>query len=113
VNQHTRWNAGGLFSPDLVTRLSYLFIVLFYLVGSVLVMPLGFFDWRVPILSLNSFLSIGLLAFAGGLYPRKKRSAYYARLLPYLAFFVFFYCFVTVRALILRSYEWKGSTLHP
>jgi cellulose synthase/poly-beta-1,6-N-acetylglucosamine synthase-like glycosyltransferase len=35
VDQHTRWNAGGLFSPDIVTRLSYVFIVLIYLVGSI------------------------------------------------------------------------------
>jgi len=113
VNQHTRWNAGGLFSPDIVTRLSYVFVVLIYLVGSLLVALLGFLDWRVPVLSLNAFLSIGLLAFAGGLYPGKDRGAYYLRLLPFLMFFGFFYSFVTLRAVLRRSLEWKGSNLRP
>jgi poly-beta-1,6-N-acetyl-D-glucosamine synthase len=113
VNQHTRWNAGGLFSPDIVTRLSYVFIVLIYLVGSLLVALLGFLDWRVPVLSLNSFLSIGLLAFASGLYPGKRRGLYYARFLPYLFFFGFFYSFVTLRAVLGHPFEWKGSNLRP
>ena len=42
IDQHTRWNAGALFSQDLVTRVSFIFVVLFYLVGSLLVLPLGF-----------------------------------------------------------------------
>ncbi len=113
LDQHTRWNAGGLFSPDLVTRLSYCFIVLFYLVGSLVVLPLGLLDWRVPALSLNSFLSIGLLAVLGGIYRGKDRRAYYRRLLPYLFFFCFFYSFITVRAVIRRPFEWKGSVLRP
>ena len=104
---------GGLFSTDIVTRLSYVFVVLIYLVGSLLVALLGFLDWRVPVLSLNAVLSIGLLAFASGLYPGKKKGAYYARFLPYLLFFCFFYSYVTLRALFHRSFEWKGSNLRP
>ena len=112
VDQHTRWNAGGLFSPDIVTRLSYLFIVLFYLVGSILVSLLGFIE-RVPV-ALNAFsLSIGLLAVVSGLYPGKKRLPYFVRLLPYLFFFGFFYSFVTLRAFIRRPFEWKGASLRP
>ena len=113
MDQHTRWNAGGLFSPDVVTRLSYVFIVLIYLVGSIVVMPLGFVDWRVPVLSLNAFLSIGLLAVASGVYPGKKRLTYFARLLPHLFFFGFFYSFITVRAFVRRPFEWKGASLRP
>ena len=113
IEQHTRWNAGALFSPDLVTSLSYVLVVLIYLVGSLLVLPLGFLDWRVPVLSLNSFLSIGLLAALGGLYDGKHRTRYYRRLLPYLFFFAFFYSFVTVRAVLRRPFDWKGSRLQP
>jgi cellulose synthase/poly-beta-1,6-N-acetylglucosamine synthase-like glycosyltransferase len=113
IDQHTRWNAGGLFSPDLVTRLSFIFVVLFYLVGSLVVLPLGFIDWRVPVLSLNSFLSIGLLAGLGGLYPGKNRAQYYLRFLPYLFFFGFFYSYITLRALARRPFDWKGATLRP
>ena len=113
IDQHTRWNAGGLFSPDVVTRVCFIFVVLFYLVGSLVVLPLGILDWRVPVLSLNSFLSIGLLAGLGGLYPGKNRARYYFRFLPYLFFFGFFYSYITVRAFVRRPFEWKGSTLRP
>ena len=113
IDQHTRWNAGALFSPDLVTRISFIFVVLFYLVGSLVVLPLGFLDWRVPVLSLNSFLSIGLLAGLGGLYPGTKRGRYYLWFLPYLIFFGFFYSYITLRALVRRPFDWKGTTLRP
>jgi cellulose synthase/poly-beta-1,6-N-acetylglucosamine synthase-like glycosyltransferase len=111
VDQHTRWNAGALFSPDPVTRGLYILIVLIYLVGSILVMPLGVLDWRVPVLSLNSFLSIGLLAALGGAYEGKDRGRYYLRLLPYLVFFGFFYSWITLRALVRRPFAWKGTRL--
>ncbi len=113
IEQHSRWNAGALFSPDLVTRASYMFVVLFYLVGSLLVLPLGLLDWRVPVLSLNSFLSIGLLAALGGLYEGKAKGPYYLKLLPYLFFFGFFYAGITVRAFVRRRLDWKGSALRP
>ena len=83
IDQHTRWNAGALFSPDLFTRLSFSFVVLFYLVGSLVVLPLAFLDWRVAVLSLNAFLSIGLLAALGGLYEGKNRVRYFLRFLPF------------------------------
>jgi cellulose synthase/poly-beta-1,6-N-acetylglucosamine synthase-like glycosyltransferase len=111
MNQHIRWNAGGLFSSDPVTRAFFIFVVLIYLVGSLLVLPLGFLDWRVPVLSLNSFVSIGLLAVAGGFYEGKHTRRYFRRLLPYLFFFGFFYGFVTLRTLAQRSFEWKGASL--
>ena len=111
INQHIRWNAGGLFSSDLVTRVSFIFVVLIYLVGSLLVLPLGLIDWRVPVLSLNAFLSIGLLALAGGFYEGKRKGRYFLRFLPYLFFFGFFYSFVTLRALAQRSFVWKGAPL--
>ena len=113
IDQHTRWNAGALFSPDLFTRLSFSFVVLFYLVGSIVVLPLAFLDWRVAVLSLNAFVSIGLLAALCGLYERRNRSLYFLRLLPFLLFFGFFYAFITVRAFVRRPFDWKGSTLQP
>jgi cellulose synthase/poly-beta-1,6-N-acetylglucosamine synthase-like glycosyltransferase len=111
VNQHTRWNAGALFSEDLVTRVSYILVVLVYLTASLLLIPFGFLDWRIPILSLTSFASIGLLGVFGGFYAGKDRGRYFARFLPYLFFFAFFYAFVTVRAFVKRPFEWKGVVL--
>jgi cellulose synthase/poly-beta-1,6-N-acetylglucosamine synthase-like glycosyltransferase len=113
VNQHTRWNAGGLFSEDPVTRVSYILVVLIYLTASLLLLPLGIVDWRVPVLSLTSFLSIGTLAAIGGFYEGKDRVRYFATFLPFLAFFAFFYVFVTLRALFWRPFEWKGRKLSP
>jgi cellulose synthase/poly-beta-1,6-N-acetylglucosamine synthase-like glycosyltransferase len=113
VNQHTRWNAGGLFSSDLITRCSYTLIVLIYLVGSILVAPLGLLDWRVPILSLGAFFCVGLLAAVGGFSEGVRRGTYFLRFLPYVIFFGFFYSFVTVRAFIRRPFEWKGTEVSP
>jgi cellulose synthase/poly-beta-1,6-N-acetylglucosamine synthase-like glycosyltransferase len=113
VNQHTRWNAGGLFSSDPVTRLSYTIGVLICLVGSLLVLPLGILDWRVPLLSLNSFLSAGLLAAIGGFYKGKRKGPYFLRFLPYLFFFGFFFGFITLRAFLRHPFEWKGEALRP
>ncbi len=112
-NQHVRWNSGALFATDLISRIFYWFVVLFYLVGSLVVLPLGILDWRVPVLSLNSFLSIGLLAALAGAYQGKKRPRYYLRLLPHLFFFGFFYSYITVRALFKRPFDWKGASLRP
>ncbi len=113
VNQHTRWNAGGLFSEDPVTRVSYIFVVLVYLTASLLVIPLGLLDWRVPILSLTSFVSIGTLAAIGGFYQGKDRVRYFVTFLPFLVFFAFFYVFITLRAFALRPFEWKGRVMGP
>jgi cellulose synthase/poly-beta-1,6-N-acetylglucosamine synthase-like glycosyltransferase len=111
VNQNTRWNAGGLFSQDLITRLSYTLMVLVYLVGAILVSPLGLLDWRVPVMSLGPFACIGLLALLGGFSEGVRRGPYFLRFLPYVIFFGFFYSFVTVRAFIRRPFEWKGTEI--
>ena len=113
VNQHTRWNAGGLFSEDPITRMSYILVVLIYLTASILLLPVGLLDWRVPVLSLTSFVSIGILAGVGGFYEGKDRLRYFATFLPFLVFFAFFYVFITLRAFILRPFEWKGRVLNP
>jgi cellulose synthase/poly-beta-1,6-N-acetylglucosamine synthase-like glycosyltransferase len=111
--QHVRWNSGALFATDFISRSFYWCVVLFYLVGSLVVMPLGIIDWRVSLVSLNSFLSIGLLAILGGAYGGKKRGRYYLRLLPHLLFFGFFYSWITVRALFKRPFDWKGAAVRP
>ncbi|HTP59462.1 MAG TPA: glycosyltransferase [Spirochaetia bacterium] len=113
VNQHTRWNAGGLFSEDPVTRLSYIVVVLIYLTSNVVLLPLGFLDWRIAALSTTSFAGIAILAAVGALYERNDRLSYLARLLPFVVFFGFFYVFVTLRALAMKPFEWKGRVLTP
>jgi cellulose synthase/poly-beta-1,6-N-acetylglucosamine synthase-like glycosyltransferase len=111
LEQHTRWNAGALFSPDLVTRLLYTFVVLVYLVGSLVILPLCILDWRVVLVTLNSYVSIGLLAFLSGMYPGRDRARHLLGLLPNLLFFGLFYSYVTVRALLHRRFTWKDARL--
>jgi cellulose synthase/poly-beta-1,6-N-acetylglucosamine synthase-like glycosyltransferase len=113
LEQHTRWNAGGLFAADPLTRFFFILVVVVYLVGSLLVMPLGVLDARVPLLSLAAFVSIGLLGVVGGLFGGKRRGQYFLRFLPFLVFFAFFYAFVTLRALARRPFAWKGVVLSP
>jgi len=113
VDQHTRWNAGGLFSEDPVTRLSYIFVVLIYLTATVFLLPFGFLDWRISVLSTGSFVSVGILAAVGAFYPGKNRTRYLATFLPFVVFFGFFYVFVTLRAFAMRPFEWKGRVLTP
>jgi cellulose synthase/poly-beta-1,6-N-acetylglucosamine synthase-like glycosyltransferase len=111
VNQHTRWNAGAIHARDWQTRLVYLLVIVLYLPLTLAVLPLGFLDWRVPLLSLASLVSVGSLGILAGLYPGVDRARYYLRFLPYLVFFLFFYSFVTWRAMLARPFEWKGRRL--
>jgi 1,2-diacylglycerol 3-beta-glucosyltransferase len=111
VNQHTRWNAGAIHARDWQTRLMYLLVIVLYLPLTLAVLPLGFLDWRVPVLSLTSLVSVGSFGLLAGLYPGIDRPRYYARFLPYLVFFLFFYSFVTWRAVLARPFEWKGRPL--
>jgi cellulose synthase/poly-beta-1,6-N-acetylglucosamine synthase-like glycosyltransferase len=112
LGQHVRWNAGAFFARDPGTRLAYGFVV-GYLILCLLLLPLGFLDLRITLLSLNAFLSIGLLGILNGAYPGKRPGSYFLLFLPYLAFFAFFYTVVSLRALTRRPLEWKGATLRP
>jgi cellulose synthase/poly-beta-1,6-N-acetylglucosamine synthase-like glycosyltransferase len=110
INQHVRWNSGGFFSEDLVTRLGYRYIVLFLLV-STLVLPFALLMPFLLILPVTSFISIGLIALLLGLLYRKDKAAYLLRLVPNTLFFMLFYSWVTLLCLIRVSPEWKGRKL--
>jgi len=111
VNQHTRWNAGAIFARDWQTRVTYLLVIVIYLPLTLVLLPLGALDWRVPLVSLTSLVSVGSFAFLAGLNPGGERGRYYRRFLPYLVFFLFFYSYVTWRAVLARPFEWKGRRL--
>ena len=113
VNQHTRWNAGAIHARDWQTRLVYLLVIVLYLPLTLVVLPLGLLDWRVAVLSLTSFVSVGSFGFLAGLDPGVERARYYRRFVPYLVFFLFFYSFVTWRAALARPFDWKGRRLRP
>ncbi len=113
VNQHTRWNAGAIHARDWQTRLVYLLVIVLYLPLTLVVLPLGLVDWRVAALSLTSFVSVGSFGFLSGLNPGVARARYYRRFVPYLVFFLFYYSFVTWRAVLARPFDWKGRRLRP
>jgi cellulose synthase/poly-beta-1,6-N-acetylglucosamine synthase-like glycosyltransferase len=113
VNQHTRWNAGAVYARDWQTRLSYLAVIVLYLPLTLVLLPLGLLDWRVPLVSLTSFVSVGSFGFLAGLNPGVERRRYYLRFIPNLVFFLFFYSYVTWRAVLARPFDWKGRPLSP
>jgi cellulose synthase/poly-beta-1,6-N-acetylglucosamine synthase-like glycosyltransferase len=110
INQHVRWNSGGFFSEDLVTRLGYRTIVLF-LMFSTLVLPFASLMPFLLILPVTSFISIGLIALLLGLLYAPGKSAYLLRLVPNTLFFMLFYSWITLLCLIRVSPEWKGRKL--
>jgi cellulose synthase/poly-beta-1,6-N-acetylglucosamine synthase-like glycosyltransferase len=110
INQHVRWNSGGFFSTDLMTRLGYRTIVLF-LLCSTLALPFACLMPFLLILPVTSFISIGLIALLLGLLYCRNKSAYLLRLLPNTLFFMLFYSYVTLLCLIRVSPEWKGRKL--
>jgi cellulose synthase/poly-beta-1,6-N-acetylglucosamine synthase-like glycosyltransferase len=110
LNQHTRWNIGGFYSSDCATRSGYRLLVL-YLTGSVLVLPLAAAAPLLWLLTLNAFVCIGLLAVldATVVPGRSRRDRLLA--VPYTLFFMLFYALVTIRAVLRRKPEWKGARL--
>ncbi len=110
INQHVRWNSGGFFSEDPVTRLGYRIFVL-YLLSSILVLPFAFLMPFLLILPVSSFISIGLIALLLGLLYRNDKAAYLLRLVPNTLFFMLFYSWITLLCLIRITPEWKGKKL--
>ena len=92
VNQTLRWNNGGLFSPDTVTRFNYTFLVITISMG-ILTLPLLPFIpsiWPLPIgvlasMTLNTIANLGLF---GRSLP-KQRLAYILTLLFTPVYFTF------------------------
>jgi biofilm PGA synthesis N-glycosyltransferase PgaC len=110
TNQHTRWNIGAYYSSDLATRASYRLLVL-YLAASILALPFTPLAPLLPVLALDSFVSIGTLALLDAtLYPGRSRRERLSAL-PYTLFFLLYYSYVTIRAILRRKPEWKGSRL--
>lgn len=111
VEQHTRWNAGAIHARDWQTRLAYLLVIVLYLPLTLVTLPIGFLDWRVAAISLTSFVCVGSFGLLAGCYPGTHRARYYRRFVPYLVFFLYFYSYVTWRAVLTRRLEWKGRRL--
>lgn len=110
IRQTLRWNNGGLFSPDLATRLNFGFLMVTISAG-ILALPLLPFVpglWPLP---AAVYLSMGMntlavLALAGSALPRPG-----AAYLPQLLFTPAYFTFLTVLGFAGTRVSWKGKTL--
>jgi cellulose synthase/poly-beta-1,6-N-acetylglucosamine synthase-like glycosyltransferase len=108
VNQTLRWNNGGLFSPDLVTRLNYNFLMITIGMGVLAAPLLPFFPslWPLPLgvvtsMIFNTTANLGLFAVS---LPRGKL-AYGLTLL----FTPVYFPFMTILGYLGFKPKWKGE----
>ncbi len=110
TEQELRWHTGGLFSPDLQTRLSYSFIMM-YLSISVLAIPVCFFFPILTILPAVSFVTMSLMAVITGAFSRQPFGSYWLLVVPFILLSMVFNSFLTVRALLKPKLVWKGNVV--
>ena len=110
VSQCLRWNNGGLFAPDLATRIGFGFLMIAISLG-VLALPACLFFpalWPLPVAVLIAMLSNTAVArrFAGDSLPGS-----YLRYLPHLVFMPIFFTFLTIIGYAGMEVRWKGAKL--
>ena len=112
VNQHIRWNSGAFFSKSLLAGGAYKYIVLF-LIFSILAIPFSaLFSWLLW-MPLTSLVSIGMLGLLSVLLYNNNRTKYLlvCKFIPYTMFFMMFYSWVSVLAILGVKTNWKGQRL--
>lgn len=110
INQHVRWNGGAFFSGDRAAAWGYRYVTLF-LIASVAAAPGALLAPWLAALPLTSLLSIGTLATLEAVLYRRRRGRALARVVPYTLFFMGFYAYITVLAIVGVRTEWKGARL--
>jgi cellulose synthase/poly-beta-1,6-N-acetylglucosamine synthase-like glycosyltransferase len=108
--QELRWHTGGLFSPDVKTRLCYGFIMI-YLTLSVLAVP---FCFALPVLWLLpaiSFVTMSLMAIISGILTRQPPLSYWLPLIPFILLSMVYNSYLTFKALLRPHLVWKGTKL--
>ena len=110
VNQTLRWNNGGLFSPDLTTRLNYNFLMITIGMGVLTLPLLPFFPrlWPLPfgVLTSMTFNNIANLCLLGASLPKKK----FAYILT-LLFTPVYFTFMTILGYVGVKPSWKGEKI--
>jgi cellulose synthase/poly-beta-1,6-N-acetylglucosamine synthase-like glycosyltransferase len=108
INQTLRWNNGGLFSPDLSTRLNFGFLMVIISVGILAIPALPFFPllWPLPVAVIVSmtFNTIATMGLFGASLPRKG-AAYILQ----LVFTPMYFTFLTILGFCGVKSDWKGS----
>jgi cellulose synthase/poly-beta-1,6-N-acetylglucosamine synthase-like glycosyltransferase len=108
VNQTLRWNNGGLFSPDLSTRLNFGFLMVTISLGILAVPVLPFYPslWPLPaaVMLSMAFNTIAALRLFGVSLPRKG-AAYILQ----LVFTPVYFTFLTILGFCGVKPDWKGN----
>ncbi len=110
VRQELRWNTGGIFAPEIATRLSYRY-VMFHLSLSVLAIPFALLFAPLLFLPLSSFVSMSLVALLGGMLGSMPVRGYWNLLPFHVVFSMGFYSWITLLTLFRVPVKWKGGEL--
>ena len=110
TEQEIRWHTGGLFSPDMQTRLAYGFIMI-YLTLSVLSIPACFFVPGLSVLPIVSFVTMSLMAVVAGLFTSQPLVSYWLVLVPFIILSMGYNSYLTIKALLKPALFWKGTRL--
>jgi cellulose synthase/poly-beta-1,6-N-acetylglucosamine synthase-like glycosyltransferase len=108
INQTLRWNNGGLFSPDLSTRLNFGFLMVTISMGILAIPALAFYPplWPLPaaVMLSMTFNTIAVMGLFGVSLPRKG-AAYILQ----LVFTPMYFTFLTILGFCGVKSDWKGS----
>ncbi len=109
LRQSIRWSTGGLFAPDVNTRLSY-GVVILYLTISMILLPFAALDSALAIPAAGSFVSMMMLGVLAGAMSRPG-TWYWATVLPNTLISMVTYSLVTLLTLVRVPVSWKGQRL--
>jgi cellulose synthase/poly-beta-1,6-N-acetylglucosamine synthase-like glycosyltransferase len=110
VSQCLRWNNGGLFAPDIATRIGFGILMVTIALGVLGLPACAFLPslWPLPVAIFIAMLSNAFIArrIAG-----ETLSGPYLRYLPDLMFMPIFFSFLTVIGYAGMEVRWKGAKL--
>lgn len=109
LRQSIRWSMGGLFAPDMKTRVSY-GVVMLYLTISILLLPFSGLEASLAIPAAGSFVSMMMLGLIAGAINRPG-AWYWSTLLPNILISMVAYSLVTLLTLARVPVTWKGQRL--
>lgn len=109
LRQSIRWSMGGLFAPDVMTRLSF-GVVMLYLMVSILLLPFSALAPALAIPAFASFVSMMMLGVTAGTLNRPG-TWYWATLLPNTLIAMLSYSLVTLMTIARVPVSWKGQRL--
>jgi len=110
ISQGLRWNNGGIFSPDLLTRIGFGILMIAIAAGIILLPFSLFFPFLVPLpLAVLISMSANTLASAriAGTYLPGSR----LRLIPCVVFTPAYFSYLTILGYLGVRVRWKGVPL--